>query len=278
MKPTYNTDLACENLDFKENNKRYFEEDLGYCKVIKQKNENTKCDYVTVFCDKLNLLDEYNLSLIAMTLGEELIGIIKKVFKETDISDISFLIVGLGNADFTADSIGPRTAARLSATRHLAGASSTVPSVSIFCPGVLSKSGIETVDMVRTISKEIKPDLIIAIDALSARSCDRLGTTVQISSAGIAPGSGVRNASRAINDQTIGIPVISIGVPTVVDSATLILDTLEKAGFEDVNEELISILKQSKTFFVTPKESDEIITSSAKLISKAVNIALGVVS
>ncbi len=285
MKAKYNTDLACENLNYRENNHSYSEENLGYCSVIRQNvRQNamkSNSEYITIFCDKLNLLDEYTLSLISLTLGEELVGVIKNIFCGRDINELSYLIVGLGNADFTADSIGPCTVSMLYATRHLNINNTNetrIPDVSIFAPGVLSKSGIETVNVVKSISKEILPDLIIAIDALSARSCERLGKTIQISSDGIAPGSGVRNAQTAINEKTVGIPVISVGVPTVVDSATLVLDTLEKAGFEDIDENLFSVLKEAKTFFVTPKESDEIIKLSAKLISKAINNALGIIS
>ncbi|MBR2387546.1 MAG: GPR endopeptidase [Clostridia bacterium] len=274
MKPIYNTDLACENLNIDENY-NCLEEDLGYCTIIRQ-NDIFQC--VTVFCDKLNILDEYSLNLISLTISEELTKIIESIFEGRDKKELSYLIIGLGNSDFTADSIGPRTVSKLSPTRHLNTSDNTLPLISIFSPSVLSKSGIETVDIVRSISNKIAPDLIIAIDSLSARSCDRLGTTIQISSNGIAPGSGVRNARSAINEETVGIPVIAIGVPTVVDSATLVLDTLEKANFQDINDSLFSVLRESKTFFVTPKECDELTEASAKLISRAINGALEIIS
>lgn len=285
MKRIFNTDLAFENLNYKECCQNFAQDDLGYCKVIRQTiqpQKNFKAfDCATVFCDKLYLLDDYTLSLISLTISDELTRVIENIFKSANINVLSYLVVGLGNAEYTADSIGPLTTSMLYATRHLNEKSTRgniIPSISIFTPGVLSKSGIESADMVRAVSKEISPDLIIAVDALSARSCERLGSTVQLSTAGIAPGSGVRNSKTAISEDTLGIPVVSIGVPTVVDSATLVLDILEKSGLEEIDQELFAVLKESKSFFVTPKECDEIVKESAKLISRAINTALGIIS
>lgn len=283
MKQKFNTDLACENAKFCGDNKNYEEINLEYCTVLRQSITDERCgkeaDCVTVFCDKLNLLDEYTQTLISLTLSEELVNLIGKIFNGKKVNELSYLIVGLGNSDFTADSIGPSTAQMIIPTKHILPADRCgMPSVSVFIPGVVSKSGIESANMVKSVSNEILPDLVIAIDSLSARSCERLGKTIQISSSGISPGSGVRNSRIAINEETVGIPVISVGVPTVVDSATLVLDTLERAGFEKIDENLFAVLKESKSFFVTPKECDDIVKSAAELISKAIHKALGIIS
>ena len=136
---------------------------------------------------------------------------------------------------------------------------------------MLCQTGIETVEIVNSIVKSINPDVVIAIDALAARRLDRLGTTIQITDNGIKPGTGIGNFRKAIKEENIGCPVISIGVPTVVSSSTLVVDMLEAAGVDAVGDELMMVLKNNKNFFVTPKDCDAIAVSSAELIAMALN-------
>ena len=138
-------------------------------------------------------------------------------------------------------------------------------------PGVLAQTGIETVEMVKSAAQNVTPDLIIAIDALAARSCERLASTIQLSDNGISPGSGIGNMRKAINRENIGVPVLALGVPTVVDSSTLVYDALRKAGIEEVDGELSTVLENGRGFFVSPKESDVITKSVAHLLAQSLD-------
>lgn len=182
----------------------------------------------------------------------------------------NILIAGLGNKDITPDSVGPKCAEMLLATRHIPKETENelnLPSlreVSVIIPGVTGKTGIETVEIISGIKDKISPSCIIVIDALAARSTDRLGTTVQICNTGIEPGSGVGNRRKAINEKTMGVPVIAIGIPTVVDTATLVYDI---TGKEPDNS-------RYENMMITPKDTDIITTSGAKLISLGLNLVL----
>ena len=119
----------------------------------------------------------------------------------------------------------------------------------------------------------VRPDVVLIIDALAARSCERLSSTVQISDAGISPGSGVGNHRAAITRETVGVPVIAVGVPTVVDSATLVYDALREAGIEEIREPLRKVLENGKSFFVSPKESDVITEQVSQVLADAIAMA-----
>ena len=147
--------------------------------------------------------------------------------------EFTTLVVGLGNRAVTPDSLGPRVVDNLCVTRHIIKefgkyviGDSCHKSVSSIVPGVMAQTGMESMEIVRGITKETKPDVIIAVDALAARSTRRLNRTIQITDTGINPGSGVGNHRHALNEESIGIPVIAIGIPTVVDAATIVIDTM----------------------------------------------------
>ncbi len=187
------------------------------------------------------------------------------------------LVAGLGNEDITPDALGPRCISLLFATRHIPdsfaeeiGLSALRPVAGIV-PGVLGKTGMESAEIISGIVKKIKPCAVIAVDALAARGTERLGRTVQLSNTGISPGSGVGNHRRKINEETLGVPVIAIGVPTVVDGRTLAFDILEKAG---VDEKTIKNSDIKDSMMVTPKEVDALIERAARLIAMAINTAL----
>ena len=194
-------------------------------------------------------------------------------------SELNVFVAGLGNSELTADAIGPKTATRLTTTRHLREHEASLYkavgccALSALAPGVLGQTGIETLEILRGAIRYVKPDVMIVIDALAARSCDRLASTVQLSDAGIIPGSGVGNHRDAINAKTAGVPVIVIGVPTVVDSSTLVYDALRQADIEAVDDKLQEVLKTGRSFFVCPKESDLITDRISSLLARSIGIA-----
>lgn len=221
--------------------------------------------YVTVevspFAKHAQFIDE---SLSALT--EE----IRRIIPESG----SALVAGLGNTKITPDALGPKCASMIFATRHITGellkstGLSDLRCVSAFSTGVLGETGAESVEMIKGVVQMIKPDFVITVDALAARNVERLGTTVQMCNTGIVPGSGVGNARQEISEKTVGVPVISIGVPTVVDAATLVLDC---GGCRGDEEELY---EQTGNMMVTPREIDLMIERASKLTALAVNCAL----
>lgn len=176
------------------------------------------------------------------------------------------LVVGLGNTDITPDALGPFVANGVLATRHLSGelkrtlGLEALKSVCSVVPGVLGKTGIEAFDLISAAVERIKPSLIIAVDALAARSAARLCRTVQLSNSGICPGSGVNNARKELSRNTFSIPVIAIGVPTVIDANSLLPDDIRGNAPENM--------------MVTPKDIDLLISKSSSLLSRALNIFL----
>lgn len=211
------------------------------------------------------------------------------------------LIVGLGNWNVTPDALGPKVVSSVMVTRHLLEyvpeqVDKGVRPVCAIAPGVLGITGIETGEIIRGIVDRVKPELIIAIDALASRKLERVSTTIQISDTGISPGSGVGNKRMELSQKTLGIPVIAIGVPTVVDAATMANDTIDmvidsmisqapkdSAFYNmlkgmDRNEKynmIQEVLKPySANLIVTPKEIDDIIERISKIIANGLNIAL----
>lgn len=185
----------------------------------------------------------------------------------------TILIAGLGNENITPDALGPRCASLIFSTRHISKelqksiGFDSLRSVARITPGVLGQNGIETGEIIAGIVKEISPAALITVDALASRRLSRLGCTVQICNTGITPGSGVGNSRAEISESTMGVPVIAVGVPTVVDATTLAYD-LTGASIKPKDE------KESENMMVTPREIDLIIDRSAKLIANAINSAL----
>ncbi len=193
----------------------------------------------------------------------------------------NILVAGLGNREITADAIGPSCINSINITRHIKEQNAQLfadiasSEISAVVPGVLGQTGIETAALVSGAVQNVKPSLVIAIDALAARSTDRLATTVQLTDSGISPGSGIGNKRTAINRETLGVPILVIGVPTVVDSSTLVYDALEKAEISQIDEKLIEVLENGRSFFVSLKECDIAVTELARLIARAINISFG---
>ena len=209
------------------------------------------------------------------------------------------LFIGLGNGEVTPDALGPYVADHLNITRHVireygryALHDQRMRLVSAIVPGVMGQTGMETVEIVKGIVKETKPDLVIAIDALAARNTKRLNRTIQVADTGIQPGSGVGNHRSAICQETLGIPVIAIGVPTVVDAATIVNDSMENLiqaletsealrgvglvlqGYNaaekyELVKELIS--PHLNGMFVTPKDIDDTVRRISRIVCDAIN-------
>lgn len=186
----------------------------------------------------------------------------------------TILVSGLGNRGVTPDALGPLAAEEILATRYIKGEIARVTgldglrAVAVISPGVLGMTGMEAFEVLRAVTGEIKPAAVVAVDALAARNPSRLGCTVQLSSAGISPGAGVGNSRPRIDQKTLGVPVVSMGIPTVVDAATLAADLL--GG--DVPQDKIA--PRGASMMVTPREVDLIIKRGARLLAMGINCAL----
>lgn len=190
--------------------------------------------------------------------------------------DGAALVIGLGNRAMTPDAVGPLTMESVLITRHLMAAMPRqfggFRPVSAFSTGVLGTTGVESAEAVRGLVGEVKPDFVIVIDALASRRTGRVCATVQLSDSGIVPGSGVGNHRAALNRETLGVPVFSVGIPTVVDAATLAADLLEESGVTEFDEKKLRSRKQPLT--VTPRDIDAQVRELSRVLGYGVNWAL----
>ena len=248
--------------------------------------------YITLESDLMKFDDDDSREKVINYLKDELIEIFG-----TDQSKKT-LIIGLGNWNITSDALGPRAVSKTLVTRHIfknynKDYDDDFSEVAALSPGVMGITGIETVEIVKSIVDKIKPDRVVAIDALASRKMDRVNSTIQISTGGIAPGGGVGNKRKALDKSYLGVDVIAIGVPTVVDAATLTIDVLDLAidNLIEVSqensefykmltklkeEEKYQLIKDSldpydKNLIVTPKDIDETIENLAIIISEGLN-------
>lgn len=290
------TDLALETTErFAEENaeirgvevhEEYDEEKDVRTTVVKIVTENgaksmgrPQGTYITIEAPELSTPDEdYH-----REISEELSTHLRKLI---DLKkEKSVLVVGLGNAAITADALGPQVVDNLLMTRHiikeygLRGIKhEKMHRISGIAPGVMAQTGMETAEIVQGIVSETKPDVVVAIDALAARSVRRLSRTIQITDTGIHPGSGVGNHRNGLTEENLQVKVIGIGVPTVVDAATIVhdsmahlLDTLEETEQKEFLDEMIA--PNLYSMFVTPKDVDETIKYLSFTISEGLNIA-----
>ncbi len=251
--------------------------------------------YVTIEAQKLKEND--------VECHERLIGVLAKELAE--LANLkrhdTVLVIGLGNWNITPDALGPKVVSKVLVTRHLQEAlpdtiMETVRPVAAISPGVMGITGMETGEIVKGIVDRLRPKLLIAIDALAARKTSRINATIQLSDTGLAPGAGVGNQRKMLNKETLGIPVIAIGVPTVVDAATLVNDTMDcmlremkvqaekNSPFYEMlrameHEEKYGLITEllhpyMENMFVTPKEVDAVVDRLAGIIANAVNIAM----
>lgn len=243
-------------------------------RVVNEQGQKALCKpegtYITIELGRLLRREESAFSEGAAVLSEELRSILNLKDKDT------VLVVGLGNPSITPDAIGHETVRNTLATRHLTErmpeAFSAFRSVAVFEPGVVGTTGIESAEVIRAVVERVRPAAIIVVDALASRRMDRVCRTVQLADTGIVPGSGVGNAREAINSETLGVPVIAVGVPTVVDAATLAADVAQEAGAGELNREALG--KLTHTMMVTPKDIDANVEDISKLIGYGINLAL----
>ena len=224
--------------------------------------------YVTLACEQALTVSLETRRALAAELAKTLRGMLPEGMKTA-------LVVGLGNRSVTPDSLGPRTAERVLVTRHIGDSlpcGAEMNSVCAAAPGVLGVTGMETAEILRGMVAHVRPDAVIAVDALAARSSRRIASTIQIADTGITPGSGVGNHRMALNRETLGVPVIAIGVPTVVDAATLACDLLSEAGREDLDPAALS--GAGENLIVTPREVDTQVGDLAKVIGYGIDLAL----
>ena len=221
--------------------------------------------YITAEIPPLGKYGSYDENLLC-ALGEQLSSLLPK--------DGAVLSVGLGNEDITPDALGPLSCSMILATRHIKGELAKsiglgdLRASAVLSPGVLGQTGVETAEIIKGLVSFLSRCAVIVIDALAARRLSRLGCTLQMSDAGIVPGSGVGNARSAINKSTLGVPVISIGIPTVVDAATLANDIAGDDAFRGGDSE------NGRDMIITPREIDLVISRAAKLVALTVNKAL----
>ncbi len=260
-------------------------------KVINEEGEKLlhkkKGNYITVEVANMKYISDENRDKVQELIGEKL----ENMLSELGI-DNNILIVGLGNRDITPDALGPKTVEGIDVTRHLFEympqyVRKGAKSVSAIAPGVLGNTGIETLEIIKGITERTKPEAVIAIDALAARDTRRVGNTIQLADTGIHPGSGVGNHRKGLNRETLGVPVIAIGVPTVVDAATIADDAIEALA-QDSGIAMPDKLKEDSRYhtlrkcmgdnmasmMVTPKEIDSIITDIALILSGGISKGL----
>jgi spore protease len=306
------TDLAVEAKEsFEEDNveirgviinENYIEEkDIKITRVIIETKNGAKAmgkpmgTYITLEAPNMVIPDEDYHREISKELAEQIKSLIPQ--KE----EISILIVGLGNREVTPDSLGPNVVENLLITRHVvkeygkaAFNKEKVNLISGIVPGVMAQTGMETLEIIKGVVNETNPDYVIAIDALAARSTKRLNRTIQITDTGINPGSGVGNHRNGLNKESLNVPVIAIGIPTVVDAATIVNDTMENLiNAMEQTTHLKDIGGTLKTFdssekyqlireiisphlngmYVTPKDIDEMVKMLGFTISEGLNMA-----
>lgn len=219
-------------------------------------------------------------------ISERLAEYLRDVIPNMDVEQ-SVLIVGLGNRDVTADALGPNAVDNLFITRHVvkeygkaAYNKKKMHMISSIVPGVMAKTGMETAEVIRGIVEATKPDVVVVIDALAARSTKRLNRTIQVTNTGIHPGSGVGNHRNALTEESLGVPVVAIGIPTVVDAATIVNDVLEKTFYKLKKENPVlwendfsKEMSELNNMYVTSKDIDETIKRLSFTVSEALNIA-----
>lgn len=308
----FRTDLASERRDIYQKANNLSNEIEGIESTKEEIDENIKVErvkiinengekaigkpigsYITIDIKKLKIAQEEEIEKAAETLSNELRKIIDThINKQGEV-----LVVGLGNIYVTPDSLGPKVINEIEVTRHIINylpqyVEEGTRMVSAISPGVLGTTGIETVEILKGIVDNINPKLVIVIDALASRSIERISSTVQLSDTGIVPGAGVGNTRSEISKQTLGVPVVAIGIPTVVETAVLVNDSLdlfiqklqdeaksndylnklkEEDNYQEIKE---ALLPKDYNLIVTPKEIDDLIENMKDIVAQGINQSL----
>lgn len=308
------TDLVLEARDiYRENHKN--EKDIDGIEVIEESEDDIKVttvkikdeegskkigkpkgNYITIDMPSFTAYDGETMDRVSGVVSE-ILGRLIQIDTEKTV-----LVVGLGNWHVTPDALGPKVTEKIMVTRHLQSVmpeaiDDSVRPVCGVAPGVLGVTGIETVEIIKGIVEKIKPDLVICIDALAARKIERVNATIQIGDTGISPGAGVGNNRKQINEENLGVKVVAIGVPTVVDAITIANDTIDsvvdslisnsesgsdfykmlKSLDKNEKENLIKEVMSSKAsmdMIVTPKDIDLVINSLSRIIANGINMAV----
>ena len=266
-------------------------------KITNEKGEEAigkkKGNYITVDVKNLKIANEEEIQKTSEVVTKELKTLLAKHVAEKD----SILIVGLGNIYVTPDSLGPKVINKIDITRHLLEYMPEVldentREVSAISPGVLGTTGIETMEILKGIVDNVKPKLVIIIDALASRNIERISSSVQLADTGIVPGAGVGNARKELTESTLGIPVIAMGIPTVVEAATIAADSLtlfiKKAQENGKSNDFLNRLQEEDkyqiikeilapeeyNFIVTPKEIDNLIEKMKDIVARGINFAI----
>lgn len=296
------TDLAIENKEIYQKAEKIEDEIPGIKTDFEKVSDDLKVTKVEILTEdgenalgkpkgKYYTLEADNLHLGIEEIDNQVENKISKILEELLQlkKEDKVLVVGLGNEDVTPDSLGPKVISKIDVTSHLIKyvpeyiKEGTRP-VSAIVPGVLGTTGIETGDIIKAVVEKTSPSKIIAIDALAAKDMKRIRNTIQISDTGIIPGAGVGNNRKRLNEATIGVPVIAIGVPTVVDSKTIVSDVIEslidnnkiddekkEEYYHFIQEKLPEIETNS---IVTPTEIDEVVANVSEIIATGINITL----
>ena len=276
------TDLAVE--DSENDNKNYKEEfkvnNINVEKIILDTDSAKK--YLKAEGVYYSLTTDAIVDLLhdeATDVSIALAKILEDIYEEYNLTQESYiLILGLGNDEITPDSLGPKVVRNLFVTKHLSDLGQLDEGLGIIgaiAPGVMGQTGIETSDIIKALVKKTKPELVIVVDALASRSLHRVNRTIQLSNVGINPGSGVGNKRKEISFKTLGVPVVAIGVPTVVDIASIFYDLKTFFNENGNNVDIRSSLIESDlNFMVTNKDIDEMMNMMSDIISKAVNISI----
>lgn len=270
---------------------------IGRVNIVNENGEQAigkpQGTYVTLDIKNIKTIQHEEIEKVANVLANELRNLINKHI--TDVDDI--LVVGLGNIYVTPDALGPKVVPEIEVTRHIlqympkAMPEDTRP-VSAIAPGVLGITGIETMEILKGIVDNVKPKMLIVIDALASRNIERISSSIQLSDTGIVPGAGVENTRKEISEKTLGIPVVALGIPTVVDLASITNecirifiedlqqkamsnDALNKLKDTDNYEQIKEALNVGKyNMIVTPKEIDELIENMKEIVALGINQAL----
>lgn len=280
------TDLACERVkqsrfhDENSNNVQFSTNTINDITVRRMYVKNNAGEketgvkagkYTTIYFDPITTISEKERSTLALVVAKEIADI---------CSEYSFdiLICGLGNINMTTDSIGPKVIQKLTVTRHVYDYDKKTfdllkfKKTSSIAPGVLAQTGIESAVIIKGICEKITPDMLLTVDSICARATERLCTTIQITDTGVAPGSGVKNKRPKIDKELLSIPVISIGFPTVMNSATMIYDCLNKHNENTISKDLEKTLQNNVSYYVTINEIDEIINTVSDILAQSINI------
>ena len=296
QKESRGLELAGVSVQRFENN----EDEINITKVVIENEEGEKemgkarGTYITIENPYMQVNDPDAHQKVIEVFAKELSGLLPKTKHK------SVLVVGLGNMNATPDALGPKVATKVVVTRHIDQKlpwqiDESVCQLSAITPGVMGITGIETSEIIKGVVDQIEPDYVLVVDALGSRSASRVNTTIQINNTGIEPGAGIGNKRKAITQENMGCPVIAIGVPTVVDAATLVSDMmdhlidsmLEETEDQEFYQMLERLSKQEKyllvkevlyphvgNMFVTPKEIDEVIEYLSSIIANGINIAM----